>query len=346
MKPQDRTRAILRSHLEPSMRLVLIAFADHMDAADSCFVSPETVRDETGLALSTVTLQIAAAQKAGILVRVAGPHKSKDARIVWEAVAAFRPAPTKRGGVRVKGSSNRTSVAEQPNIGSQTETDNRLNPNRTSVAEQPNIGSGTTEHRTLSDQEAITEATSEAPMPPAAPEQSPQWSLGRAGLPLPPAAPMPARPDPHAELYAVWRELHPGSRRAASADTRKAVGRILVECDGLETAGVYLAWVAGSADEAAGRLRGVTPWPDGTIVRRDDLESLSRHIPSRLPLALAWDARGRTDLRPTTRGPAVRTPAPTNKMAAAAAERLAILQEFHDRPGAEPTFTTARIEAT
>lgn len=181
-------------------------------------------------------------------------------------------------------------------------------------------------------------------MPPAAPEQSPQWSLGRAGLPLPPAAPMPARPDPHAELYAVWRELHPGSRRAASADTRKAVGRILVECDGLETAGVYLAWVAGSADEAAGRLRGVTPWPDGTIVRRDDLESLSRHIPSRLPLALAWDARGRTDLRPT-RGPAVRTPAPTNKMAAAELDRMNRTRQMLDEVFVDP-FAPSPLQIT
>ena len=54
------------------MRLVLIAFADHMNAADTCFVSPETVRDETGLALSTVTLQIAAAERAGVLARVSG----------------------------------------------------------------------------------------------------------------------------------------------------------------------------------------------------------------------------------------------------------------------------------
>lgn len=163
MKPQDRTRAILRSQLEPSMRLVLIAFADHMNDDDSCFVSPETVRDETGLALSTVTLQIAAAEKAGILIRVAGARKSKDARISWEAVAAFRPTPTRRGGVRVNGQKQPNIGSQQPNIGSQPETEHRYGDNRTSVGEQPNIGSRTTEHRTLSDHEAPKEAISEAP---------------------------------------------------------------------------------------------------------------------------------------------------------------------------------------
>ncbi len=32
MMPQDRTRAILRSRVEPSTRLLLIAIADHMSA--------------------------------------------------------------------------------------------------------------------------------------------------------------------------------------------------------------------------------------------------------------------------------------------------------------------------
>jgi len=105
----------------------------------------------------------------------------------------------------------------------------------------------------------------------------------------------PTPPSPASEAYAAWRAAHPRAPTKPTPDARRAVERILVETAGVEHAAVYFAWVELSADEAACRLRGEAPWPDGTVTRRDDLESLSRHIPARLPLALAWEERGRRD---------------------------------------------------
>jgi hypothetical protein len=99
-------------------------------------------------------------------------------------------------------------------------------------------------------------------------------------------------------LYAVWRRAHPTAKGEPTPDARKALARILAECTDADQAAIYLSWVAESMDEDALRLRGLAPWPGGEIRRRDDLESLSRHIPARLPLALAWEARGRREAEP------------------------------------------------
>jgi hypothetical protein len=329
--------------MDPAIKITMIAIADHMNAVDECFVTPDTIHAETGLALSTVALHIATADRLGILRRwFADGRASKMTAIRWDVLAALDATrQTRRGGARL-----RTSDPQASEHRTLLLSEHRRDPLRTSERPPPNIGETPSEHRTLSTHEATNEAISEAPMsvggdPDLSEPSCPRWALPSSAKPT--GKPLTAD---EAALYAAWRHAHPTGRASPTPSNRKALPIILAECDGLETAGVYVAWVATSGDEAALRLRAKAPWPDGTIVRRDDLESLSRHIPSRLPAALAWDARGRTDLRPTTRGPAVRTPAPTNKMAAAAAERLAILQEFHDRPGAEPTFTTARIEAT
>jgi len=112
--------------------------------------------------------------------------------------------------------------------------------------------------------------------------------------------------SPASEAYGAWRAAHPRAPTKPTPDARRAVERILVETAGVEHAAVYFAWVELSADEAARRLRGDAPWPDGTVTRRDDLESLSRHIPARLPLALAWEERGRRDApRAATNSPAL-----------------------------------------
>ena len=90
----------------------------------------------------------------------------------------------------------------------------------------------------------------------------------------------------------MWRASHPRAALTPTPATRRALKAILTEAGA--DAGVYLAWVAQSADHDARRLRGEAPWPGGEVIARTDLESLSRHIPARLPLALAWDKRGRT----------------------------------------------------
>jgi len=54
MKPQDRTRAILRSTLDAESRLVAIALADHMDVHDEAYPSVGTLATETALSERTV----------------------------------------------------------------------------------------------------------------------------------------------------------------------------------------------------------------------------------------------------------------------------------------------------
>ena len=54
MKPQDRTRAILRSTLDAECRLVAIALADHMNVHDEAYPSVGTLAIETALSERTV----------------------------------------------------------------------------------------------------------------------------------------------------------------------------------------------------------------------------------------------------------------------------------------------------
>jgi hypothetical protein len=160
-----------------------------------------------------------------------------------------------------------------------------------------------------------------------------------------PAAPPTAKPDPASDLYAVWKSAHPASR-ALTADGRKAAIRILAECGGLEPAATYLSWVRESQDERARQLRGDAPWPDGSTSRRDDLESLSRHIPSRLPLAQAWDERGRSDHRePILRAappPGRARAGPSNRLAAAEDDRQARTRRMLAEPEIDP-FQPAQL---
>lgn len=161
MNPQDRTRAILRSRLEPAMRLLLVAIADHMNPQDVCWVKPETMAEETGLARSTVILHLTALEQAGILRRWSGEHKAKDHAIDWDALAGYQPpTATKRGGAKRGPNIGQIS----PNIGRQEGSDNRTASDRTSDGRGPNIGPDQSEHRTRSDQEAIIEAPRKRPL--------------------------------------------------------------------------------------------------------------------------------------------------------------------------------------
>lgn len=165
MKPQDRTRAILRSKAEPSVRLLLVAIADHMNDEDICWVKPDTIAEETGLAESTVNKLIGEAEEAGLLRRWWGDHRSKDVAIVWTALASYTPKPSGRGGNRPPKTGDST-----PNIGPHTPTigvtegsDNRSPGVRSSVERGPNIGPQDSDNRTRSVHEATNEATREAP---------------------------------------------------------------------------------------------------------------------------------------------------------------------------------------
>ena len=54
VKPQDRTRAILRSGLTSTQRLVAIALMDYADQADEAWPSAATIGHDTGLSERTV----------------------------------------------------------------------------------------------------------------------------------------------------------------------------------------------------------------------------------------------------------------------------------------------------
>jgi hypothetical protein len=113
------------------------------------------------------------------------------------------------------------------------------------------------------------------------------------------AAPVPReprKPDDVDALHAVYRGHRPRTSATPTPDSRKALTRILGECDGkLDVAGLYLAWVFQSDDQHAQQLRGELPWIDGKVIARCDVVSLSRNIPPRLAAAEAWDARGRRE---------------------------------------------------
>lgn len=160
MKPQERTRAILDSKVEPTWRFILVAIADHMGPDDRCWLRPETVAKDTGYALSTVNTALAEMEDAGVLRRWWGGHRAKDHAIAWDALASAQPKATKRGGANRRRSPNIGD--ESPNTGDPNTGDNSPNigngsPNIGDQSpnigppnigdESPNIGSWTSEHR-------------------------------------------------------------------------------------------------------------------------------------------------------------------------------------------------------
>lgn len=100
MKPQERTRAVLQSRVEPSAKLILIALASRMDGAGVGYASIAEVVADTGLACSTVSAHIAALTKAGILHRWQGEHRSPDFRIDWGELESEPVKLHARGGRR------------------------------------------------------------------------------------------------------------------------------------------------------------------------------------------------------------------------------------------------------
>lgn len=100
MKPQDRTRKILRSHLPTAQRMILVALADHMDKADKCFLAVETMERETGLHDRAIRAHLGDLLRAGILVRWDGGKRAPYYRIAWAVIEGVAPAVSKRGGRR------------------------------------------------------------------------------------------------------------------------------------------------------------------------------------------------------------------------------------------------------
>jgi len=149
LKPQERVNAILKSRLEPSARLLLVSIASHMsDGNLQTWISPDTMVEETGLSRSTVMGLLASLTAAGVLTRAEEGHRAKTTRIVWEALAAYQPAATKRGGARVQ-SDNRT-----------VESDNRTPEMDCTKTEQ---GS---EHRTVGSDNRTAQSDNRTPKSP------------------------------------------------------------------------------------------------------------------------------------------------------------------------------------
>lgn len=284
-RPQDRTRAIALSKLEPSARLMLVMIADFMGAAGRCWPSVETLAARTGYCERQARAILADLDQRKIIRRVWGEHLTRDMMIDWDTLATVEPVAHSRGGKRAaKIATTEPAKIAADGVAKIAEMGGKDCMRQAAVFAE--MGGKDCPRR---DQEAIKEAIKEAPIA----RESPP-------APKPPTGKQ-MTPDEIA-IYAVWKHAHPTADGSPTPDARKALPRILAECGTADRAAVYLMWVAESQDEDALRLRGLAPWPgpDGKLRRRDDLESLSRHIPSRLPMALAWDARGRTE--PTAKG--------------------------------------------
>lgn len=91
MKPQDRTRAILRSTLDAESRLVAVALADHMDAHDEAYPSVGTLAAETALSERTVQSVIAHGLAHGWMVARGANGSRRTLSLVWSALLVAHP---------------------------------------------------------------------------------------------------------------------------------------------------------------------------------------------------------------------------------------------------------------
>jgi hypothetical protein len=119
-------------------------------------------------------------------------------------------------------------------------------------------------------------------------------------------------------VYEAYRLTHPRKSPTVSPGDRKSIRAMLNDCGGTtagrldeatENAALLIEWVAHSEDTWARQIRADAPWPDGEVIRRDNLESLARHVEPRLEMAIAWRDRGRRTAAPV-RAPTPSRPAP------------------------------------
>jgi len=182
MNLYQRNNTIFRSSLEPSWRLVLLSLSAHMSETNfTCWIATETIAEETGLARSSVTDSLTEMAKHGIVERYDAGHRSKNTRIVWEAVATFVPVKSARGGIQKKAakgdlpSAIRTPTTDNRSVPTEdrsTVTDNRsdtsqnnsdgntydrlsVSTDRSSVSSRPIIGQQLTDNRSRSDHDPI-----------------------------------------------------------------------------------------------------------------------------------------------------------------------------------------------
>lgn len=112
MKPQERVKAILKSKVEPTWKVLLIAIASYMsDEQLFIWAKPETLAEDTGLSRSTVMVALGEMVARGIITRIDEGRKAKTTRIIWDVLASQEPVKTKRGGYHPK-SEDRTVLSE------------------------------------------------------------------------------------------------------------------------------------------------------------------------------------------------------------------------------------------
>lgn len=164
MKPQDRIRAILNSRVEPPMKLVLVAIADHMvDDRLTAWPKVETIAEQSGYCERQTRGILDDLEKRGLIVRWSGEHKSRDIRIAWEALAAATATPSARGGRRTP-----AKTATQPANTAGADSGKDCHQDWQSLPPKPaKTATSTGKDCPRSDYEADLEATMEADTHPA-----------------------------------------------------------------------------------------------------------------------------------------------------------------------------------
>lgn len=148
MNPLQRTRAVLRSTLPSTQRLVLIALMDYADALNEAWPSVRTLQADTGFGDKAVRRALLGLVEAGVLTVVGERNQCRVFRLVEEAIPARGP------------------VARTDTSGRKDRTSRSLVPVRSQGPGGPvleSVRSGRKDRR--SNQEATREATM-SPLPP------------------------------------------------------------------------------------------------------------------------------------------------------------------------------------
>jgi hypothetical protein len=160
VKPQDRTRAILLSKVESSLRIVLVVLSDAMtEERETCWLKVETIAERSGLCERQVRDLLADAEERKLIRRWEGEHKSRDIAIEWDALAKAQAPSSARGGARTKGA----KTAPQPAKTAPQDTGKDCHPDRQSLPPAPAVfAAATGKDCPRSGKEAGTEAGTEA----------------------------------------------------------------------------------------------------------------------------------------------------------------------------------------
>lgn len=300
MKPQERVNAILKSRLEPSARLLLVSIASHMsDGNLQTWISPDTMTEETGLSRSTVMGLLATLTAAGVLTRAEEGHRAKTTRIVWEALAAYQPAATKRGGARVQSdnrtveSDNRTPEMDCTNSEQGSEHRTEGSDNRTEASEhrtpnRPIIGPDPTMNRPMIRpvDPTSTYVVEPSPVRPAGP--APTLFAAPPAVEEAMSTPKPDALTP-GEM-AVWQayRLHHPTAKATPPKAHQSLLRAAVAEHGAEAVVSVIRWAHQSEGGNARFLRGENP--TGTVYLGLDNLLRKEKLPGRIELAAKEEA--------------------------------------------------------